>query len=115
MWVLGGRDNSNYVWSSSDGTNWANMNASNHWSARELLTSVVFDDKIWFLGGGGGGGDNQVWNSSDGISWVNTSAKNHWSSRNKFVSLVFDNKIWVLGGNSSDDSKANDVWYYTDP
>ena len=58
MWVLGGAIGTgvnttynNNVWSSSNGTSWTQATASADWSARELHTSIAFDNNIWVLGG----------------------------------------------------------------
>ena len=53
MWVMGeccGRLNN--VWSSSDGSSWILATAAASWSARYLNTSVMYDDKMWVIGGG---------------------------------------------------------------
>ena len=59
IWVLGGvivfGTNStryNDVWFSENGTNWTEATAgSAGWSIRQDHTSIVFDNKIWVLGG----------------------------------------------------------------
>ena len=74
------------------------------WSGRYGHTSVVFDNKMWVLGGGY---KNDVWYSSDGINWVCATENAGWSPRDDHTSVVFDNKMWVLGG-----GYKNDVWYW---
>ena len=66
IWKLGGQmDNiagvvlANDVWASSDGTAWRLVAESAPWSPRGSHTGVVFDHKIWIMGGLGGG--DQVW------------------------------------------------------
>ena len=44
-----------------DGRNWSNANASDHWSARAAHSSVVFDNKIWVMGGASVREFNDVW------------------------------------------------------
>ncbi|MEM2618527.1 MAG: DUF2341 domain-containing protein, partial [Candidatus Hadarchaeales archaeon] len=81
------------------------------WSGRYSHTSVVFDNKIWVLGGYASSGyKNDVWYSSDGINWTCATSAASWSARYGHTSVVFDNKIWVLGGYDSSGYK-NDVWY----
>ena len=76
-----------------------NANASNHWSIRYEHTAVVFDDKMWVLGGFDGSSTlNDVWWSVDGASWTEVTASNHWSARYYHTAVVFDGKMWVLGG-----------------
>lgn len=78
-------------------------------------TSVVFNNKIWILGGVDATGTrtNNVWSSSDGETWTNHGAAG-WSARAYHTSLVFDNKIWVIGGIDYIPFFKNDVWYSSD-
>ncbi len=69
--------------------------------------SVVFDGKIWVLGGYNKQGTeiNDVWYSSDGAHWVQQTEHAPWSPRDLFVALVFKDKLWVIDG-----SRTGDVW-----
>jgi hypothetical protein len=120
LWILGGsissgrRDQTpteflNDVWSSDDGVNWNLVSANAPWSAREVNTSLVFDDKIWVIGGGARGKYCDVWSSSDGKNWTQVIAKADWGERHGNGGLVFDGKIWIFGG-----MDLNDVWFSTD-
>ncbi len=121
IWVMGGRTggegsngaNFNDVWSSTDSI-WTEVNSSAGWDARRGHTSVVFDNKIWVMGGSITGSDllNDVWSSTDGIVWTEVNSSAGWGYRRGHSSVVFDNKIWIIGG--IDESKLNDVWYSTD-
>ena len=123
MWVLGGyakhalADASlrNDVYSSTNGRDWTNAEASNHWSTRHAHSSVVFDNKMWVLGGLALGDHNQndVWDSTNGTDWTNAGASNHWSARKNHTSVVYEGKIWVFGG-QDDMGTKKDVWYSTD-
>uniref|UniRef100_A0A7C6A8F3 PKD domain-containing protein n=1 Tax=candidate division WOR-3 bacterium TaxID=2052148 RepID=A0A7C6A8F3_UNCW3 len=88
---------------------WHLATPSAQWSARCNHTSVVFNNKIWVLGGYY---ENDVWYSTDGVNWTRATASAGWSGRYGHTSVVFDNKIWVLGG--YDGSFKNDVWYSPD-
>jgi hypothetical protein len=93
---------------------WQCATESAGWSPRRNHTSVVFDNKMWVLGGWDYSGyRNDVWYSSDGINWVCATESAGWSPREGHTSVVFDNKIWVLGGYDGDDFR-NDVWYSSD-
>jgi hypothetical protein len=81
---------------------------------------VVFNDKIWILGG-----DripvnnylNDVWFSSDGTDWTQATANSPWSARGGHSSVAFQDKLWVLGGcmlAPVPDNVLNDVWCSTD-
>jgi len=89
---------------------WRLATSSAGWSPRYGHTSVVFDNKIWVLGGYDY--RNDVWYSSDGVNWTRATANAGWSPRYVHTSVVFDNKIWILGGD--DGSRRNDVWYSSD-
>jgi len=71
-------------------------------------SAVVFDDKLWVLGGGA----NDVWYSSDGVNWNCATDSAGWSSRESQTSVEFDNKLWVLGGYLYDSQYGSDVWYW---
>lgn len=122
MWVLGGLDGQTFnpindVWSSSDGINWIEETSSaNPFPTRQEHTSVVYDNKIWVIGGREGSvfsTKNDVWFSTDGINWVEATAAANFSPRRNHTSLVFDNKIWVIGGRSGS-IRFNDVWFSSD-
>ena len=125
LWVLGGTSTldfgtpKNDVWYSSDGINWTQATASASWAARCNHTSVVFDNKIWVLGGRTGTttpwttSRNDVWYSSDGINWTQATNSAAWPVRRGHSSVVFDGKIWVLGGASAT-TQYGDAWYSSD-
>ena len=84
---------------------------SAEWTGRNSHTSVVFDNKMWVIGGfDGSSRRNDVWYSSDGASWTQATSSAGWAGRNIHTSVVFDNKMWVMGGNDGS-NRFNDVWY----
>jgi hypothetical protein len=93
---------------------WTQATASAAWSARYGHTSLVFNNKMWVMGGWADGfyHVNDVWYSTDGVNWTLATANAGWSARNHLTSVVFDNKMWVMGGH--DVSNRSDVWYSTD-
>ena len=115
LWMLGGRHYDRYdddiyhndVWYSANGANWTRATSSAGWSGRDRHTSVVFDDKIWVIGGYDGSAQDDVWYSEDGINWTQATSNAGWSGRYDHTSVVFDDKIWVIGTSS-------DVWYSAD-
>jgi len=120
LWVIGGSDRVNGenikfndVWQSSDGINWAQVTAEAPFSKRSSHTSVVFDNKIWVIGGFDGNSDrlNDVWQSSDGMTWAQVTAEAPFSKRNLHTTVVFDDKMWVIDGLHDDD---DDVWQSSD-
>jgi len=127
MWVLGGtsdfyKNNDttlfNDVWSSADGKEWKLELANAPWSKRAHAQAVVFDNKIWMMGGGqrfpNSIAKNDVWSSEDGVHWKQVTSSAQWKPRMWFSSVVYRNRIWVMGGWSAENKNMGDVWYSQD-
>jgi len=99
------------VWSSPNGVSWANPTPSPAFSARSALSSVVYDNKMWIIGGReySGAYKNDVLSSTDGAVWPQATASAAFPGRSNHTSVVFNNSMWVIGG--SNGSFLNDVWY----
>ncbi|MFS4469248.1 kelch repeat-containing protein [Maribacter sp. 2210JD10-5] len=76
--------------------------------------SVVFEDKIWMLGGlvnsmAGPAASNEVWHSSDGKIWMSFIKTPGEKFTECFFheALVFKDKMWVIG---NADGFSNEVW-----
>jgi len=133
----------NDVWSSSDGANWILVRPStlghtylnlakpqpreaptaSTWSARGVICgAVVFNGKMWLVGGGVYGTPstpealyNDVWNSVDGVTWTRVINHAPWNPRIYHDITVFDGHMWVLGGHGPDGGgNLADVWYSAD-
>jgi hypothetical protein len=124
VWVLGGNvTGSSTAYSSqilsysenvSSETNFTVETNSPGWSARGLLSSAVFNSKLWIMGGWDGTNRyNDVWSSSNGVNWSQETAGAAWSARDGHTSLFFDNKVWVIGGQTSSQF-TNEVWSSSD-
>jgi hypothetical protein len=122
LWVIGGDEGDGDfrqdVWSSPDGVTWTQVNIGSYplWTKRSGHTSVVFDHRLWVMGGWDENCDdsvdfhrNDVWSSSDGVKWSQLTSDAHWCGRGGHSSAVFDNKLWVIAGEDGGDS-VNDVW-----
>jgi dihydrofolate reductase len=111
-----GSDESNDVWSSTNGKTWTPVkdNNENGFSARNGHTSAVFDDKMWVIGGNDSTQLlNDVWSSTNGKTWIEETDNNpRFSIRFRHTSEVFKKRIWLLAGSPMSDisSKSNDVW-----
>jgi hypothetical protein len=93
---------------------WTQATANAGWSARYGHTSVVFDNKMWVMGGYDGSYRNDVWYSSDGVTWIHALTNAQWSGRAIQASDVFDNKMWIIGGLTTIYPYSyRDVWYST--
>jgi len=109
IWVIGGGRESdttspalNDIWYSSDGVRWTSATLSAAWSPRDDHSSVVFNGRIWVIGGSW---RNDVWCSSDGVNWTCVTPSAPWSPRSGHTSVVFNNRMWVIG---------DDVWSSAD-
>jgi hypothetical protein len=124
MWVMGGDTNkdqptpTNDVWNSSDGVTWTQVTANAGFSPRCCHSSVVFDNKMWVMGGDTNKDSptptNDVWNSTDGVTWTQVTANAGFSPRYGHSSVVFDNKMWVIAGESNSGGERSDAWCSTD-
>jgi len=118
MWVLGGSTSSgasNEAWSSTDGETWTLETESAEWSSRREHTTVVFDNKMWVLGGRDSDDKrkNDVWCSVNGIEWVEVTSSAEWSPRFGHSSVVFDEKLWIICGitfEATPGLRLSDVW-----
>jgi leucine-zipper-like transcriptional regulator 1 len=122
IWVMGGSQTNwfsgpayNDVWYSGNGIDWSQATPNAQWSPRFGHSVVVFDGKLWLLGGYTNNHDiNDVWNSTDGITWQLVTSAAQWSGRSDFAALTFNGKMWVLGGRQLPNTVYNDVWYSSD-
>ncbi|PLX17254.1 MAG: hypothetical protein C0601_08085 [Candidatus Muiribacterium halophilum] len=95
------------------GTFWTEATANTGFTGRWGQTSIVYENKIWIIGGNDGAAlKKDVWYSEDGINWTQATANANFSGRNGPKGLVYDNKMWIIGG--YDGSAKNDVWYSED-
>src|SRR3989344_4380076 len=95
----------NDVWSSPDGATWTQLpNAP--WTPRQGHASLVFNNKIWVLGGEIGNSwplrmyMNDVW-AYDGTSWTTATASQRWIRRTQHSAVVHNGKMYVMGGLSN--------------
>lgn len=127
MWIMGGTSDfynnnettlMNDVWSSADGKTWKLEVANAPWPKRTHGKAIVYDGKIWIMGGGARAPKaiptNDVWCSEDGINWKQVTASADWKPRLWFSTVVYRDRLWVLGGWSEADGNYGDVWHSKD-
>lgn len=136
LWIIGGHrpgvgfsfdDVTNKVWSSSDGTSWTASEptvASDRWSKRERVGTVVFKNKLWVIGGNSypsfgntnapGTSYNDVWSSADGTTWTVANANAAFNARTNPAVFVYKDKMWIAGGKDNGGNYLNDVWNSAD-
>lgn len=105
------------------GAAWDQVTNAAGWSKRSGHVAVVFNNKIWLMGGMDGSTYyclNDVWNTEDGVTWTQVLANNPTPAATQFPGrcspslLVFDGKMWLLGGDDSRFHQTNDVWSSSD-
>lgn len=89
----------------SAGTQWTAATLSAAFGNRAYHSCVVFDNKIWLIGGQRLSGSTwedmgDVWYSTDGATWTQAAAtgSNIIGYRKQHSTLAYDGKMWVLGG-----------------
>jgi hypothetical protein len=128
LWVLGGQQITDFdpaggkavyndVWSSEDGATWTRVTEHAPWSPRgQILGAVVFDGKMWVVGGGTYNEPrkyyNDLWSSADGVQWERAPGRPPWGPREYHNVTVFDGRMWVLAGYR--EANLDDVWSSAD-
>jgi N-acetylneuraminic acid mutarotase len=110
MWLIDGARLAD-VWTSSDGAAWTKVTQAAPFPGRFGHCALVFNDRLWILGGYGSAGTpvNDVWSSADGVTWTQVTAAAVWSPRDNFGCVVYDGKIWVIDG-----ARLGDVYSSSD-
>jgi hypothetical protein len=134
IWVMGGQTVPQFapaeqhyhrdVWNSSDGVEWTKLEPKEpFWPQRGMIGGgVVFNDRIWILGGGTYDTPtinsrkfmNDVWSSADGVSWTQHTEAAPWTPRQYHDVGVFDGRMWVMEGYHVSSGNRKDVWYSQD-
>jgi len=132
IWVIGGQTVPQFaaspeifyrdIWNSSDGITWEQVKpVEPFWPQRGMIGgSVVFNNRIWILGGGTYDTAtiptrkfyNDVWSSADGIHWTQHTKSAPWHPRQYHDVAVYDNRMWILEGYNP--KNRNDVWHSAD-
>ena len=121
IWLVGGSqidpDNtSNGVWCFDPKKEaWENLGASD-WSPRMGHAVLVFENKIWAMGGRDEAGNalNEVWTLDVTTKKWRSLGQAPWDPRCLFNPAVFENQIWLYGGAQEPFSSKlyDDVWVY---
>ncbi len=122
MFLIGGKTSSAGIWSTVDGVVWTVNAGGQPWGFRNHPGVVVYQDKIFVLGGYNltlGSTFNDVWSSSDGTNWVNispdTGALTMWNTRTNHCCVANSNGIYVYGGEDTvGPTFYDDIWYSAD-
>jgi hypothetical protein len=111
LWLTGGtarfRDpdglaSYNDIWTSEDGVRRQRVSAAAPWAPRAFHACVVYDGKLWVMGGGHWAKQprlfRDIWNTEDGITWKRVTSKASWSGRIWSTASSYAGMIWVMGG-----------------
>jgi hypothetical protein len=100
---------------------WDVLAAQSELPKRVFYGVVVFQDRIWLMGGYDGKNyHNDVWNSSDGVKWTRVTRHAGWTERDVDMAVVFKDRIWIVGGGvidghaQSNKNSKREVWSTTD-
>ena len=92
---------------------WTPVTTSAEWQIRFQHSAVVFNNKMWVMGGTNDTiALNDVWSSSDGVVWNQEASSSAWTARKSFSVLDYKNRMWIVGGDTTAYKfGTNDVWY----
>lgn len=100
---------------------WVKVNDRADWQPRDSQGEVVFQDRMWILGGwfdSFHSPPRDVWSSTDGITWTEVTRSAPWQHSDLPMSIAFDQKIWMMGGWTDGrlptHSASNQVWSSVD-
>jgi hypothetical protein len=118
MWIVGGYGpagpsdrNRNDIYSSNDGVTWNLENGTPGFSPRHEHALVVFNNKLWVIGGRDKDGElSDIWSSSDGINWVLGATFGDFPARHGHQVLEKDGQLWLIGGVDANGNALSDTW-----
>ncbi|HPR49665.1 MAG TPA: hypothetical protein PK341_16905 [Spirochaetota bacterium] len=126
IWALGGtvvddgynsQQAYNTIYKSNNGLEWVVVKYEAEWGRRTRHGGVVFNNKMWIMGGMNCKYDvsyafRDIWSSSDGENWE-CEGLAPWAERYGHAVIVHNNKIFVIGGQQTPELYFNDIWSST--
>ncbi len=97
---------------------WTCVTEEAAFAARDGAGALVFQDRMWLLGGWNPGDkvhfpqicNSEVWSSRDGETWTLELRQAPWEGRHTAGYAVFRDKMWIIGGDCLNGHYQNDVW-----
>jgi fibronectin type 3 domain-containing protein len=84
-------------------------------SNRGRFSQIVFNNKLWVIGGVlDTVNQNDVWSSDDGVTWELVNASAGFSERVSSYLVVHNSKMYLIGGRNNDGNYVTDVWSSSD-
>ena len=113
--LLRGSELTNEIWASTDGIHWfLKRPATSMFESRINHTAIVFDGKVWIIGGqswdktGTRKFYGDIWYSSDMKYWFKYDKKQPLvKGLHSHESLNYNNKLWIFGGYRPDSSMSD--------
>ena len=101
---------------------WTCVTEEAAFAARDGAGLLVFDDRMWLLGGWNPGDkvhfphicNSEVWSSRDGATWTLELLQAPWEGRHTAGYAVHDGRMWIVGGDCNQGHYQNDVWSSAD-
>ncbi len=101
---------------------WQPVTLKAPFAARDGAGALVFDGRMWLLGGWNPGDkthfpthcNSEVWSSSDGADWRLEVRSAPWEPRHTAGYAVLRSRMWIVGGDAIQRHYQNDVWSSSD-
>ena len=94
------------IYKTSDFKQWTTLTTTSNLPARFFYYPVVFQNKIWIIGGEDKNTQYaDVWNSADAVKWVKQKDSLPFGKRGKSNLVVFNNQLFLMD---------NDIWTSAD-
>jgi len=106
---------------------WQEATSTAPWPARDAAAALVWQDKLWLMGGVNGGNAivndvkywelphfNDIWSSSDGLVWDRETAAAAWPPRRSMSVVPWQDRLLMLGGWSPIGGYQSDIWVSSD-
>jgi hypothetical protein len=97
---------------------WTCVTEQAAFAARDGAGALVFNDRMWLLGGWNPGDkvnfpricNSEVWSSTDGALWQLETLSAPWEGRHTAGYVVHSGSMWIVGGDCNQGHYQNDVW-----
>lgn len=119
LWIINMGYSSVKIWSSNDGINWSFIKETMEIDPRIQKPSfVVYNNKIWMIGGTAYGNDKRIYNSKTGSDWNLVTENPEYPPRWQQSVTIHCGKMWIMGGVQLDPpinfGVLTDLWYSED-
>jgi hypothetical protein len=96
----------------SDGSRWVEVGSDAMPIALSWGSALVYNSRLWSIGGSTGVRSRKVYYSIDGITWTEAGVDALPVGITNHASVVYNGKMWMIGGYPGGDSRK--VYYSTD-